>query len=88
MARARFEPNLAGFAQLRNHPRLVAAMEAAARAAAAGTDLDVVVETWPHQGRRTGPRTSVQIWAGSSAARAAVNRNPAELTAVLARVRL
>ena len=53
--------NVEGFAQLRNHPRLVAAMEQAAGGATTGTGLEVRTETWPHQGRRSGPRTSVQI---------------------------
>lgn len=83
MARTRFEINLAGFAALRSHPRLVGAMESAARSAAAGTPYEV--EVWPHEGRRTGPRTSVQIWARSEEARARVNENPGELAALITR---
>lgn len=88
MAKARFRVNVEGFAELRNHPTLVAAMEDAADEAAAGTPFDVQVEVWPHRGRRTGPRTSVQIWANSHEARRIVNANPGELTAILGRVRL
>lgn len=83
MARARFKPNLAGFAALRSHPTLVAAMESAARSAAAGTPYEV--EVWPHEGRRTGPRTSVQIWARSTEARRRVNEDPGDLASVLSR---
>lgn len=83
----RWQFNIDGFAQLRNHPALVAAMESSADRAAADTPFDVRVETWPHQGRRTGPRTSVQIWANSHEARRIVNANPGELTATLNRAR-
>jgi hypothetical protein len=83
-----FRANLQGFAQLRSHPRLVAAMESAARNAAAQTPFDVDVVTWPHEGRRSGPRTSVQIWARTHAARRAVNRDPSSLTSTLSRANL
>lgn len=85
MGRARFVPNNAGFAALRNDPKLVNAMETAAREAAAATGVDLEVVAWPHQGIRRGPRTSVQIWARSIRARIAVNRNPSLLTSVLGR---
>lgn len=86
MARTRFKANLAGFAELRSHPALVGAMESAAKNAAAGTPYDV--EAWPHEGRRSGPRTSVQIWARSDEARKRVNDDPGDLAAVLGRVGL
>jgi hypothetical protein len=78
--------NIAGFAQLRSHPSLVSEMRSAAESAAAGTPFDVVV--WPHGGHRTGPRTSVQVWAGSTEARVDVNRDPAALARVLDGARL
>lgn len=88
MARARFVPNLAGYAALRNHPSLVRAMQNSAENAAASTPFDVEVVVWPHRGRRSGPRTSVQIWASSGQAQAAVNRDPSSLTSVLNQVNL
>lgn len=84
----RFKWNIDGFAELRSHPTLVAAMESAAESAAAGTPFEVEVEVFPHQGRRRGPRTSVQIWANSWEARVAVNDRPGDLTSVLNRVNL
>lgn len=87
MARTRFVPNIAGFAALRNDPKLVSAMETSANTATIGTSFDVRVEVWPHRGRKTGPRTSVQIWAESFRSRAIVNRDPAALTSVLDRAR-
>src|SRR5690606_33828776 len=51
--------NLAGFAQLRNHPSLVDGMTSVAQRAATATPYEVRVEVWPHSGRRSGPRTSV-----------------------------
>lgn len=84
----RIKWNIDAFAELRNHPQLVSAMEAAANHAAASTPFEVEVEVWPHQGIRSGPRTSVQIWARSWDARKAVNDRPGELTAVLGRARL
>lgn len=83
MARTRFKANLAGFGSLRSHPTLVGAMESAARSAAAGTPFEV--EVWAHQGRKTGPRTSVQIWARSPAATRALQADTGALIAVLAR---
>lgn len=80
--------NIAGFADLRNDPKLVAAMESAMRTAAAGTPFEVEVAVFPHAGRRSGPRTSVQAWAASPRARAIANKRPDELTAVLNRVHL
>lgn len=77
--------DMAGFAALRNHPTLVGAMRSSADSAAAGTDFDVEVVTWPHAGVRTGPRTSVQIWARHPRARAIVNKRPGELVSVLSR---
>ena len=88
MAKVRWKFNLEGFAALRNDPSLVSRMETAAESAAAGTPFEVQVETFPHQGRRSGARTSVQIWASSFEARAAVNRGPEALTATLNRVRI
>lgn len=83
MARARFKANLAGWAALRQHPTLVSAMKAAADTAAVGTPYEV--EVWPHGGRGSGPRTSVQIWARSDEARARVNDNPGELSSLITR---
>lgn len=88
MAKVRWEFDVDGFAALRNHPTLVGAMESGARSAAAGTPFEVDVVSWPHQGRRSGPRTSVQVWANSFEARRQVNERPGELTAVLNRVGL
>lgn len=88
MGKVTFKWNMAGFAALRNHPALVAAMETAAHTAAAGTPFEVEVETFPHAGRRSGPRTAVQTWAASSEARRAVNEDPAELVRVLSRTHL
>lgn len=84
----RWKWNVAGFAQLRNHPTLVRAMERAAESAADGTPFEVEVVTWPHAGVRTGPRTSVQIWARSPQARRRVNRYPGELVNALNKARL
>lgn len=88
MAKVRWKWNVAAFAALRNDPRLVSKMESAASAAAAGTPFEVVVETFPHQGRAAGPRTAVQIWAGSPTGRALANRSPEAMTATLNRVRI
>lgn len=88
MAKPKWKFNVDGFAKLRNHPKLVTAMESGANSAATGTPFDVEVEVFPHQGRRSGPRTSVQIWAKSAEARRAVNDQPGELTEALNRVRL
>lgn len=85
MAKIRWEFDLDGFAALRNHPSLVGAMSSAANQAAAGTGFDVNVVVWPHAGRRSGPRTSVQIWANSFEARQAVNDNPGLLANTLNR---
>lgn len=85
MARVRFQANIAGFAALRSDPKLVREMESRARTAADGAGVDLDVVTWPHQGRSTGPRTSVQIWARSYRARRAVSDNPNLLPTVLAR---
>lgn len=87
-SKVRWKFNTQGFAALRSHPTLVSAMESAANTAAAGTPFDVDVEVWPHEGRRAGPRTSVQIWASSFEARRQVNRDPGALPATLGRVRL
>lgn len=87
MAKVRWKFDIAGFAALRNHPRLVGSMRSAADAAAGGTPFDVEVVTWPHAGRKEGPRTSVQIWANTYEARRRVNENPGELTAALGRAR-
>lgn len=66
--------DVAGFAELRSHPKLVAAMESAAHTAAPDAD----VEVWYHEGRKSGPRTSVQIW----------GHDHDELISALSRVRL
>lgn len=81
----KFKFNIAGFAQLRNHPALVGAMSSAASRGSAGTPFDVEVVVWPHSGISAGPRTSVQIWARSWDARRQVSRSPGELVAVLGR---
>lgn len=80
--------NLAGFAQLRNHPSLVDGMTSVAQRAATATPYEVRVEVWPHSGRRSGPRTSVQVWAESFDARKRANKNPGDLVAVLNRMKL
>lgn len=87
-SKVRWKFNVEGFASLRNHPTLVSAMESSAQQAAADTPFEVEVEVWPHQGRRSGPRTSVQIWASSYDARRQVNQQPPTLPAALGRVRL
>lgn len=78
MAKVRWKFNPAGFAELRNHPLLVTAMESAADTAAGGTSASVEVVVWPHQGIKTGPRTSVQIWGDE----------PDDLIGILSRVRI
>lgn len=88
MAKVKWKWNVQAFAELRSHPTLVGAMRSGAEAAASGTPFDVKVETWPHRGRAAGPRTSVQIWASSLAARRAVDAQPGELVATLNRVRV
>lgn len=80
--------NLSGFADLRNHPSLVSGMSSAAERAATATPYEVQVVVWPHAGRRSGPRTSVQVWAESFDARKQANENPGDLVAVLNRVKL
>lgn len=82
--RVKWKWNVAGFAQLRNHPVLVAAMEDAALAAADSSPIEVQVEVWKHEGRKRGGRTSVQIWAYGREAMRAVSRDPGQLTALLA----
>lgn len=77
----RWKWNIAGFAALRNHPTVVAAMSDAAHGAAAGTPFEV--EVWPHAGIAAGPRTSVQIWARSHEAQRLVARNPGALSSTL-----
>lgn len=81
----KFKFNIAGFAQLRNHPTLVGSMASAAARGSAGTPFEVEVVTWPHSGIATGPRTSVQIWARGWDARRRVNQSPGELVAALGR---
>lgn len=88
MAKVRWEFDIDGFAAIRNHPTLVGAMTSAAESAAAGTPFEVDVAVWPHQGRRTGPRTSVQIWANTFEARRQANEQPGTLTAALNRARV
>lgn len=87
-SKVRWKTNIEGFAALRNHPTLVEAMASAAQSVAAGTPFDVEVEVWPHEGRRAGPRTSVQIWARSFDARRRANQDPSALPAALGRVLL
>jgi hypothetical protein len=88
MGKVKWKWNLPAFAELRNDPRLVDAMRRSADTAAQHTPYEVEVEVWPHRGRRTGPRTAVQIWANSPEARRRVNDNPGDLTAVLNRMDL
>lgn len=76
----RWNWNREAFEQLRNDPALIGAMEAAANAAAAGTGFQVKVVTWRHAGRRSGGRTSVQIWGDGHA-----SGEPEEMHGVLAR---
>lgn len=84
----RWKFNMDGFTALRNHPALVAAMEAAAHQATTNTPFEVRVEVWPHRGIKTGPRTSVQVWADSPEARRRINENPGELVGLLDRMQL
>lgn len=84
----KFRANIKGFAELRNHPTLVAGMHRAASQGSAGTPFEVDIVTFPHAGRKSGPRTSVQVWARTPRARAMANRDPSTLTAVLARAQI
>ena len=84
MAKVRWKFNTEGFAELRNHPVLVASMEASMRSATAGTPFEV--ETWAHRGRKAGPRTVVQAWARTPEARKLANEDPAEMQRVLSRL--
>lgn len=88
MAKVKWKWNVAAFAELRNHPTLVESMRSAAESAAASTPFDVEVAVWPHSGRRSGPRTSVQVWANSPDARKAVDVQPGRLVEVLNRANL
>src|SRR5690554_3076357 len=83
-SKVKWKFDMGGFAELRNHPVLVASMEAAMRSATAGTPFEV--ETWAHQGRRAGPRTVVQAWARAPEARRLANEDPAEMQRVLSRL--
>lgn len=88
MSKVRWKVNVDGLADLRNHPTLVGAMRSAADGAIVGTGFEVDVVTWPHGGRRSGPRTSVQIWANTPRARVIVNRDPDTLVRVLNKARI
>lgn len=82
MAKVKWRWNVAGFAELRNHPALVSAMESAMRSGAAGTPFEV--EVWAHRGRKAGPRTVVQAWARTPKAMRLVEDNPGAMHSVLA----